>query len=433
LNVTQYKRTLDFANSRWRLEQVRVPTVGNTATQTQILAVDGDVAFNVNPQTMAGARQNAQVAKDRRAELYHHPVGALKAALAQGAAVANPRKDGNDDVVDVTAADGTTFSLYVDTTSKMPTKVTTNTDNFNGPLGDIVIETAFANYAESGGVQLPTQLTTKIDQITTANIQVSANTVNGDTGDLAAPADVAAAAVPGTFAANLTEVTVEEAGTGLWYLRGPSHHSILAEFTDHLVLVEAPQSVARSEAVIAKAKELRPDKPIRFVINTHHHFDHSGGIRAAMAEGATIITHQGNKAFFEAVATRPHSMSPDALSQNPKAVTVEGVSEKRVLQDAMRTIELYPVVGNAHSETMLMVYFPTERLITQADLYNPPAPPAPNAPPPAPNAPPPVFPFAANFVENVQKAGLQPARIMPIHGRIVPFRDAQTAPGLGTD
>jgi hypothetical protein len=78
---------------------------------------------------------------------------------------------------------------------------------------------------------------------------------------------------------------------------------------------------------------------------------------------------------------------------------------------------------------MLMVYFPTERLIVEADLYNPPAPPAANAPP----APPPVFPFAANFVENVQKNGLQPARIMPIHGRIVPFRDAQTAPGLSSD
>jgi glyoxylase-like metal-dependent hydrolase (beta-lactamase superfamily II) len=381
---------------------------------------------------MMAARQNAQVAKDRQADLYHHPIGALRAALAQGATVANPRKDGNDDVVDVTT-NGITFTLHVDTTSKMPTKVRTTTDNFNGPMGDIVIETAFADYADSGGVQLPRRLTTTTDTLTTANIQVSANTVNGDVGDLAAPADVASAAVPGLFAANLTEVTVEEVGTGLWYLRGPSHHSVLAEFSDHLVLVEAPQSVARSEAVIAKAKELRPDKPIRYVINTHHHFDHSGGIRAAIAEGATILTHVGNKAFFEQVASRPHTLSPDALSRNPKAAVVEGVSEKRVLQDAMRTIELYPVEGSAHSSTMLMVYFPSERLVTQADLYNPPAPPAPGAAAPAPNAPPAVFPFVANFVENVQRNGLQPTRIMPIHGRIVPFRDAQTARGVSSD
>jgi glyoxylase-like metal-dependent hydrolase (beta-lactamase superfamily II) len=428
LNVTQYKRTLDFAGNRWRLEQIRVPTVGNTAAQTQILAVDGDVAFNVNPQTMAAARQNAQVAKDRQAELYHHPIGALRAALAEGAVVSNPRKDGNDDVVDI-AAGGTTVTLYVDATSKMPSKVRTTTDNVNGPLGDVVIETAFADYSDTGGVQLPGRLTTKTDKITTADIQVSSNTANGEVGDLAAPADVAAAQVPGVFVANLTDITVEEAGTGLWYLRGPSHHSVLAEFSDHLVLVEAPQSVARTEAVIAKVKELRPAKPIRYVINTHHHFDHSGGIRAVMAEGATIITHEGNKAFLEEVASRPHTLSPDALSQNPKPATVEGVTEKRVLQDAMRTLEIYPVTGSAHSDTMLMVYFPAERLIVEADLYNPPAPPAANAPP----APPPVFPFAANFVENVQKNGLQPARIMPIHGRIVPFRDAQTARGLGTD
>jgi len=74
-----------------------------------------------------------------------------------------------------------------------------------------------------------------------------------------------------------------------------------------------------------------------------------------------------------------------------------------------------------------MVYFPTERLIVEADLYNPPAAPAANAPPPPPNAPPPVFPFAANFVENVHKLGLKVDRIMPIHGRIVPFKDAEVA------
>jgi glyoxylase-like metal-dependent hydrolase (beta-lactamase superfamily II) len=425
LKVTGYKRVIDFAGTRWRLEQIRTAPVGNTAPATQILALDGDVAFNVTAATGAGARQNEQVMKDRRADLYHHPVGAMKAALAEGAVIANPRVEAGEDVVDVTTASGDTFTLHIDSQTKLPSKVHTMTDNAAGPLGDMMVETSFSNYAESGGLKLPTQITTNNDKYTVAQIQVSSNTVNGDTGDLAAPADVRAAAVPPTIAPAV--VMVEPVGKGLWYLNGQTHHSILAEFTDHLVLIETPQNEARSAAVVAKAKELVPSKPIKYVINTHHHFDHSGGIRTAVAEGATIITHEGNKGFIEAVAVRPHTTRPDALSQNPKAPVVEGVTEKRVLQDAMRTIEIYPVVGSAHSDSMLMVYFPAERIIVEADLYNPPALPAPNAPPPAANAAPPVFPFAANFVDNVQKLGLRVDRIMPIHGRIVPFKDAEAA------
>src|SRR6476646_7312687 len=149
-------------------------------------------------------------------------------------------------------------------------------------------------------------------------------------------------------------VTVEEVGKGLWYLAGQSHHSILVEFADHLVLIETPQHEVRAAAVIAKDKELRPNKPIKYVINTHHHFDHSGGIRTAIAEGATIITHEGNKAFIEAMASRPHTMTADALSRSPKSAIVETVSDKRVLKDSTRTVEIYAVTGSTHSDTMLM-------------------------------------------------------------------------------
>jgi len=117
-------------------------------------------------------------------------------------------------------------------------------------------------------------------------------------------------------------------------------------------------------------------------------------------------------------------MTPDALSKTAKSAIVETVSDKRVLQDSTRTVEIYHMAGNAHSATMLMVYFPAERLIVEADVYNPPAA---NAPPPPANAPPPVAPFAANFVQNVHRLGLKVDRIMPIHGRMVPFRDAEAA------
>ncbi|HTG52998.1 MAG TPA: hypothetical protein VMA33_09085, partial [Candidatus Tectomicrobia bacterium] len=215
LKVSEYKRSIDFARNRSRLEQVRSATVGNTAPAKQILCLDGDAAFNVNAAGMA-TRASDQVAKDRRAEMFHHPIGAIRAALAQGAVVANPRKEGNADVVDITTADGAKLTLYVDSHTKLPSRVTTMTDNIGGPLGDMVVETSFANYADTAGLKLPTRLTTKNDNYTVADIQVTANAINDNTGDLSAPADVKSAQAPPAAASAM--ITVEPVGKGLWYL-----------------------------------------------------------------------------------------------------------------------------------------------------------------------------------------------------------------------
>jgi glyoxylase-like metal-dependent hydrolase (beta-lactamase superfamily II) len=413
LTVTASKRSIDFGNGRWRLEQKRTPTyvTANTAPdQPQILGIDGDVAYNVAATGMV-TRAADQVAKDRHSELFHHPIGALRAALSEGAQLTNARKEGNDDVVDVTLGTDK-FTLYVDSSSKLPSKVVTMTDNAN--LGDVAMTTEFGEYADSEGMKLPGKITSKTDKYVTADIRVSKTTVNGDVGNLEASADAKAAPVPPATA----PVTVEEAGKGLWYFTGGTHHSILVEFADHLVLIEAPLNEARTQAVIAKAKELKPDKPLRYLVNTHHHFDHSGGIRAAIAEGLTIITHEGNKAFYEDIAARKHTIVQDALAKNPKPLQIETVKDKHVLQDATRTVEIYHIAGNPHADTLLMVYFPAERILVQGDMYTPPA---------AGTAPPAGFPFVPNTMENIQKANLRVDTLLPIHGRKVPFADMRTA------
>ena len=111
---------------------------------------------------------------------------------------------------------------------------------------------------------------------------------------------------------------VDAVAKGVWLLAGQSHHSALVEFSDHLMLIDAPQSEARTLAVIAKARETVPGKPLTQLVTTHHHFDHTAGLRAAVAEGLTVITHEGNRDWVERMAKRPHTRQPDALARKPK-------------------------------------------------------------------------------------------------------------------
>lgn len=413
LTVTASKRSIDYVNGRWKLEQARTPTyvTANMApNQPQAAGVDGNVAFNVAANGTA-TRAAELVAQDRHSELYHHPIGALRAALADGAQVTNPRKEGNDDVVDV-AVGNDKFTLYVDSMTKLPTKVVTMTYNAN--LGDVALTTEFSDYAEADGVNLPRKITSKTDKYVTADITVSKNTINGEVAGIEAGEDVKKQEVPPLT----TAVTVEEAGKGIWYLTGGSHHSILVEFADHLVLIEAPLNEQRTLAVIAKAKELKPDKPLKYLVNTHHHFDHSGGIRAAIAEGLTIVTQEANKPFYEDIASRKHTIVQDALAKNPKPLQIETVKDKLEMKDSMRTMEIYHIAGNPHADTLLMIYFPAEHILVQGDMFTPPA---------AGAAPPPGFPFVPNTMENIQKANLRVDTLLPIHGRKVPFADMKAA------
>src|SRR5207247_8310864 len=123
------------------------------------------------------------------------------------------------------------------------------------------------------------------------------------------------------------------------YLTGATHHSLVVEMKDHIVVVDVPNNVARATAVLAKAKELVPNKPIRYVVTSHHHWDHLGGIRMAMNEGATIVTHQTNKAFLERVAKTPHTINPDPLATSKKRVTIQTVADKSRLTNANKPVE----------------------------------------------------------------------------------------------
>jgi glyoxylase-like metal-dependent hydrolase (beta-lactamase superfamily II) len=403
--ITGYKRAVDLGSGRVRIEQTRTPNFtyfqGQQA-QTQVTGLDGDVAYNIGANGSA-TRAAEAVAKDRRAEAYHHPLAAVRAALDPAARLSNPHSQGNESVVDIATRDGVNLTFAIDSTTKLPTRVVSMTDNTN--LGDVAVETSFADYQDVNGLKLPARLTTKTDKYMTADLRVTRQAVDADTGDLAAPAAAASAAAP---TPPPVSVTVQEVAPGIWWLAGQSHHSVLVEFADHMTLIEVPQNDARTLAVIAKAREIKPDKPLTHAIVTHHHFDHSGGIRAAVSEGLTLITQKANAQYFTDAAQRAHTIAPDALSKNPKPAKIEPVDQDLELSDATRTVNLYRVAGSPHATTLLMAYFPKERILVEADVYSPGNP---------------VAPFAPNFLDNVNQRKLRVDRIVPIHGTIVPFSD----------
>lgn len=330
---------------------------------------------------------------------YHHPAALVRAAL-EGAAVSNLGESAGERLVEIRVGQLAPLVLVVDRAG-LPVRITSRSHHPN--LGDVVDSTSFAEYQTVNGVRLPSRLTTKVDAFTTSDLRISRQRVNADLGALPAVQDP----VPAP-----PNVTAESIGTGAWLLAGQSHHSVLLEFRDHLTLIDAPQSDVRTQAVIARAKALVPGKPLTQLVTTHHHFDHTAGVRTAMAEGMVVITHEGNRAHFEALAKRPYTISPDGLAKSPRAVTVEPVGAERTLTDGTTSVSLFHVAGNPHSDTMLMAYLPRDRVLVQVDAFSPGSA---------------VNPYAANLLENVRRRQLQVDRIVPLHGSIVAFSELEKA------
>ena len=410
--ITEYRRVYDFAGRRWRVEQTREPrfVTANRAPQRLRSGFDS-VAYDVFPD--GGVRRAAGRADIERAdELLYHPIGFIQTALRSGAELTEEGRRAGLRQVRMNVG-GNKLAMFVDPNTRLPARI--NKIIYHPVLGDAVLETRLSEWREVDGVKLPMRIRQRLDgKWPLSDIQLTVARVNADVGDIAAPDTVRAAAAP----TPTINVTVDTIAPGVWYLAGQSHHSVAIEMRDHLLLVEAPQSEARTIAVIKQARELRPEKPVRAVITTHHHFDHIGGVRAAISEGTTIITHERNGVFMDTLAKRRHYSVPDRLTRLPAAPRIETVGAKQVLSDGARTVELHHIRGNRHAETLLMVYLPAERLLIEADVYSPP-------PPNATNPPPAVF--APNLVENIDRLGLQVDRVVPIHGRVVPMSDLRAA------
>ena len=308
-------------------------------------------------------------------EFYLTPWGFLKGAGDNSAIAARRRVDGRNVTVltwspRATAPSGKNYVIngYVNDRNVIERVETWLGDNI---MGDMHIVATYTGWKDFGGVAAPARIVQARGGWPFFEVDVTAARANPADAASIAPAPAAAAGGPGTPAP--MTVTSEKLGDGLYRLTtgAGSYDSLIVEFADHIMMLEAGQSEARALAYVAHAKMLIPGKPIRYVMNTHPHSDHTGGLPALVAEGATIITHGNNVQFLEKALNTPRTLLNDTLARNPRKARVDGLAAKRVYSDGRSTVEMYHVAPVPHSNGLLIAYIPREKILFQGDFSLP--------------------------------------------------------------
>jgi glyoxylase-like metal-dependent hydrolase (beta-lactamase superfamily II) len=248
-------------------------------------------------------------------------------------------------------------------------------------MGDMHILAAYSGWKDFGGAMAPSRIVETRGGWPFFEVNINSAKAN--------PADVAAlvpppaggrggAAAGGPPAPAPLTVTSEKLGDGVYRLTtGPgSYDSVIVEFKDYIMMLEAGQSEARALAYVAETKKLIPNKPIRYVFNTHPHADHTGGLPVLVAEGAIIITQKNNEEFLSKALNTPRTLMNDTLAKNPRKAKIEAVAEKKVYSDGTRTVELYHVYPVPHSNGLMIAYIPKEKVLFQGDFSVTPGQPA---------------------------------------------------------
>jgi glyoxylase-like metal-dependent hydrolase (beta-lactamase superfamily II) len=420
-DVSSFKASIDYETPAARVEMVRKQTLEPPRVrpapveQRPVQVVNGTLAWNVAtpPGAAPGSApvpQAQPAALDERLiEIWSTPHGFLKAARANNAT--SESANGGSTVTFAMAG-----KKYVGTINaeNHVEKVQAWLDT--PVLGDTLVETTFSDYRDFGGVMFPGHIVRVQGGHPVLDVTVSDVKLNPAV-DISVPEQVKGSTAPAM------QVNVQTLANGVYYLTGTNAHTVAIDQSDHIVAVEAPTNEARSEAVIAKIKETIPNKPIRYVINSHVHFDHAGGLRTYVDEGATVVTHEMNKPYFEQAWAAPRTLNPDRLARSKKEAKFQTVTDKHVLNDKNRNIEIHSIAGSGHNDAFIMVYLPKEKILIEGDAFTPAAA---GAPPPAvPN------PYAVNLNENIQRLKLDVKQIAALHGpRVITLADLHAAIGL---
>ena len=438
--ITEYTRLIDYDAGTSREDLIRrrgnYPVRGGGAPfggeQVITELVSGEYAWNLRGDTVLpqprGRMDGVSAADFRRLDVMLTPHGFVKAALESRDAqavtlpIAGQSNGGlTQNGEEVTMVSFTALGKYkVNGAINDESLVEVVTTWVPNPVyGDMLFEMRYTQYEEFDGVMFPTVLHEhQGDPVlnpahNSMEVRVTDVRVNVDAPAIAVPDEIRDAAPPPV------RTESQALADGVWRIAGGSHHSVLVEFEDFVVVVEAPLNEARSVAVIEEVGRLVADKPIRYVVNSHHHFDHSGGLRTYLAQGATVVAHEGSREFFEQVMFHPglRSLEPDRLATfypmfapSRRPAPVETVNRKYVISDGTRTLDLYSLQGLAHASTMLIAYLPQEGIVINADMYNPAA--------PGTTFPDFRLPNMRVLAANIERLGLDVQRHVGLHGQV---------------
>lgn len=419
-DVSDYVATVNFEAPAERVQITRKQVVEAKRARPAPVEqkpdqyVNGNTAWNLAPAPGAAPDSapvpQAQPAavEERLSEIWATPQGFLKAAEANHA-VSKKVKAGLE--VSFTA-DKHRYVGIINAKNQV-TNVKTWIDN--PVLGDTLLEYSYADYKDFNGISFPTTIIRKQGGHPVLALGINSVTPNVEA-NFSIPAEVASTNAPVT-------VTADQLTPGVYYLKGGTHHSVAIEQANSVVVVEAPLNEARSEAVIAKVKEIIPNKPITYLVNTHQHFDHAGGLRTYVDEGATIVTSKINQSYYQKIWANPHTINPDRLALSKKTAKFKTFSDKLVLPDATHPVEIHQIAGSGHDDGFALVYLPKDKVLVEADAYTPTAA---NAPLPAtPN------PYSVNLYDNVKRLKLDVEQIAALHGpRVTKLDDLEAAIGV---
>jgi glyoxylase-like metal-dependent hydrolase (beta-lactamase superfamily II) len=279
-------------------------------------------------------------------------------------------------------------------------------------MGDFHIIQVYSNYQDFGGLMVPTTIEQQRGGGGVFGISVNAASAN--------PANLTALMTPpasggggfgGGGGAPPTDI-VEQLDDGVWLITG-GYVALVAEFSDHLLVFEGGQPEARGVQIIEAIKAELPAKPIRYIVNSHPHSDHTGGLVPFIREGATLVTHANNVEFLEMALSTPRTLLGEP-NLNPQLEGVQGVG---VYEDDTMRVELHSV-PNGHSDGMLVAVLPAQGVLFQADFTLPQGGAAAN-------------PFVVTLAEYVAANDVQFDRYLAVHAAQVPQTRADLLAAIG--
>ena len=401
------RRVYDFENDRFqRFERLNMlfpfaGTFGHAYSPTNHI-LDGTIAFNIAADgtasrigdTRGQGSQRADSPRLRRLWMLANPVAAIRAALDPATQVGDLSAEGRLSIVSIVTEHGYALDIGIDPLTDLPKFVRWINPQDN--MGQLTYTVHLTGYAPFDDVMLPIGYNTVIDwrDISFMKIYVDEYLIDGDIPDLAAPRSVRNAPEPVLEA---PQIEATEVADGIWRLSSGTN---VFEFEDHLVLFEVYGNQLRAKASIDHANTLVPGKQATHVVVSHHHADHSGGLRAAVAAGLTIISRRGNEGVFREWTERRAPDFPDLLEQNWQTMKFMPVDEHLRLADSRNTVDLYWARNNIHTADLLFAHLPAQKVLVEADIAT---------------AARDYQWWADNYWDNIEHYGLDVDTLSPVH------------------